>query len=92
MSLLSRLKSLFSVKDTSIVLPTDISLLESEGFTPDNFEFGIEIYRCAERAETLCYFEFCIEIYTFRRSAIFEFGIEHYTLWRADHIETLCYF
>ena len=44
MSLLSRLKSLFSVKDTSIVLPTDISLLESEGFTPDNFEFGIEIY------------------------------------------------
>lgn len=44
MSLLSRLKSFYSVKDTSIVLPTNISLLDSGGYTPDNFKFGLEIY------------------------------------------------
>jgi ATP-dependent Clp protease adaptor protein ClpS len=44
MSLLSKLKSFFRVKDNSIVLPRDVSLITREGFAPSDFRFGIEIY------------------------------------------------
>ena len=44
MSFLSKLKSFFSVKDNSIVLPRDVSLVTLEGFAPHDFKYGIEIY------------------------------------------------
>lgn len=44
MSLLSKLKSFFTVKDNSIVLPREVSLLTLKGFVPSDFKHGIEIY------------------------------------------------
>lgn len=44
MQLLSKLKSLFTIKNNSMVLPTEVSLIAREGFVPSDFRYGIEIY------------------------------------------------
>lgn len=44
MSLFSRIKSWFEIKDSSPVFPTDTTLLQREGFVPDHFQYGVEIF------------------------------------------------
>jgi len=44
MSLLSKIKTFLTPKDTSIVLPKEVSLATLEGFVPGDFTYGIEIY------------------------------------------------
>jgi len=44
MSLFTKLKSFFTIKDNSIVLPREVSLVTLEGYTPCDFRCGIEIY------------------------------------------------